>query len=228
MITIIIAQAWVGFIALFFGGFFTLFIQLPALFFLRSKKHKGLKFYKDNHITVDWWLKHSSWLVVSGCFLVLYTADTLFGFSVDPFAKDNFQIEVTLNPDKTCEIVFDGKLIAGNLTYEWEPEQNIYCHSLTNSNSVIINLGLPKGKLLQVGSYPLTAEVDIRGNPIGYGGAFFSNKLGSTYSPSMFGSVFWKFVSGTFAIDSVTQSKKNMTIIVGKIKATGKRHHEGA
>jgi len=48
LITIIIAQAWVGFIALFFGGFFTLFIQLPAFFFLRSKKHKGLKFYKDN------------------------------------------------------------------------------------------------------------------------------------------------------------------------------------
>jgi len=218
----------VGFIALFFGGFFTLFIQLPAFFFLRSKKRKELKFYKDNHIAVDWWLKHSSWLVVSGCFLVLYTADTLFGFSVDPFAEDNFQIEVTLNPDKTCEIVFDGELIAGNLTYEWEPEQNIYCHSLTDSNSVIINLGLPKGQLPQVGSYSLTAEVDIRGNPIGYGGAFFDNKLGSTYSPSSSGTVYWNFVSGSFVIKSVKQLKNtNMPIIVGKLKAIGKRKHRG-
>lgn len=230
LIAITVAQAWVGFIALFFGSFFILFVQLPLFFLLRSKKRKKLKFYKDHHIAVDWRFKHSSWLVVGICFIALYAADVLFGFSVDPFTEDNFQIEVTLNSDKTCKIIFDGNLVSDKMIYQyqWKQEQEIYCHSVTGSSSVLINLGLPKGELPQVGLYPLTAELDTRGYPIGYGGAFFNDLLGYTHNPSSSGTVFWDFVSGTFAIESVTQLRnKNMIIIVGKLEAIGKRHHRG-
>jgi len=233
--TIMMAMPWQGFVIWFFGGFFILFAQIPAFLILLSVQLKDLKSLKDNKSPIHWNAQSTPIITFAVCMLISYVAG-VFHLD-DPFFHDDFNIEVTLNSDTSCVVKFEGTKTSESMTYqyEWDHNQLIYCSSLSSASSVLIDFNLPSGQLIKPGTYPLTSETNSIDSPLQVGGLFSDNALGFKFSPAIVGLVDWKFISGTLSIisvstakDAVTPLNKKTQIIIGTVRAKGKRIHRGA
>lgn len=224
---------WQGFIAWWFGGSFMLLVQAPAFILLLVLQLMKLRTLKRNNSTVNWKMQCAPMIVLVVCMMVSYLAG-VFHLD-DPFFHDAYEIEVIFNPDKTCSVKMNGTVIPEHMTYsyEWKHEHHINCRS--DNASVLIHLAQPSGQLVKPGIYALTSEEDSQNYALENSGAYFDNTLGVEYSPSIAGTVYWDFISGTFTISSVANTDTESTpflertpILTGIIKAIGKRHHSGS
>ncbi len=222
----------------FFGGLFMILLQAPALCILFVLQIHDLITIIKTKEAVNWRLHTVPWLL----FVILMSIWSLIEKKhlLDPFYNDHFSIEITLNPDYTCSVLFDGKVASTTLKYVYRvKDQTIDCLDEDSfGESVQIHFDRPSGQLIGLGSYSITSETpqfDLASGLFNSnGGAYFNNSLGGQYSPFLFGSVYWNFESGFIQIDSVSGQDGTLNIfnekkpvLSGKVTTIASRHYSG-